>query len=75
MNFKEAVKDTNKALKEMKSISYTGGFSYGFTFIKQGVRDTWSGIKQILVTILCGSVLVFLPIAYPIAIIIRMVKK
>jgi hypothetical protein len=75
MKFKEAVKDTNKALKKLNEQDYIDGFKYPFQFFKQGFRDLFYGLKQLLATISCLLVYPLLPILYPIAIIIRMVKK
>ena len=75
MKLKEAIKDANKSLIELNKLSYRGGFKYGFTFIKQGCCEIWQGVKQLLATIGCLSIYLLLPIAYPLAVIIRMVKK
>ena len=75
MNLKEAVKDTNKALKTINELCYKDGFKYSYSFYKQGLRDIWYGTKQLLATIACLLVYLFLPIAYPLAVLIRIIKK
>lgn len=75
MKFKDAVKDANKALKDLNDQDYIKSFGYSFRFMAQGLRDIWYGVKQVLITISCLLVYVLLPISYPIAVIIRMVKK
>lgn len=75
MKFKEAVKDANKALKELNEQDYIEGFKYSFRFFKQGFRELFYGFKELSITITCLMVYPLMPVAYPIAILIRMVKK
>lgn len=75
MNFKEAVKDTNEAVKTLNSLNYSKSFKCSLNMVKQGFGDIYSGLKQLLVSVLCLSIYPLMPIAYPIAVIVRMVKK
>ena len=75
MKFKEAVKDANKALKELNEQDYIEGFKYSFRFFQQGFRELFYGFKELSITITCLMVYPLMPVAYPIAILIRMVKK
>lgn len=75
MKFKEAIKDTNEAVKTLNSLHYHKSFKYSLDMMKQGIGDIYNGLKQLLVSLLCLSIYPLMPIAYPIAVIIRMVKK
>ena len=75
MRLKDAIKDTNKALKTLNEQNYIEGFKYSFRFIKQGFRDIFYGVKQLIATLACLSIYPLLPIFYPIAVLIRVLKK
>lgn len=75
MQLRDAIKDTNKALKALNEQDYTEGFKCSFRFIKQGFRDIFYGVKQLIVTLACLSIYPLLPIFYPIAVLIRVFKK
>lgn len=73
MNFKEAVKDTNKGLiKWLTHDHWELGEAY--RFYKQGFRDIWYATKTMLRWSVSIFAIPFIPVLYPIAIIIRMVK-
>ena len=75
MKLKEAIQDTNKALKQLNELDYIESVKYSFKFIKQGFRDVFHGVKQIFSTVVCLLVYPLLPILYPFAIFIRVFKK
>lgn len=46
MKFKEAVKDANKALKELNEQDYIEGFKYSFRFLSKGFVSCFTGLKN-----------------------------
>ena len=74
MKFKEAVKDTNKALlKALKHDHWE--LKEAFEFYKQSFDNFWYATRNLLTWIGCFLLLFLVPFFYPVAVIIRMVKK
>ena len=74
MKFKDAVKETNKALLGFLRHDHWE-LKLGFNQIKQGLRDIFSGIKHISRWSIATLAIPFIPVLYPIAIIIRILEK
>ena len=75
MKLKDAINDTNEALRDINDQNYIGGLKYSCKFIKQGLTDLFQGIKVMLEILICLSVYPLLPILYPIAILVRVLMK
>lgn len=74
MKFKEAVKDTNKALAQLITHDHWE-LSLAFNLIKQGLKEVVKGFYFLLRWLFVLVTLPFIPLLYPIAILIRILKK
>ena len=74
MKIKDAIKDTNKALLLFLRHDHWE-LRLGFNQIKQGAREIFSGIKHISRWAISMLAIPFIPVLYPIAIIIRIFNK
>ena len=74
MKFKEAVKDTNRAVKVAFS-GFTSEFWEALRFYKQAWSNVLYANKCLFVFLLCCILMVFYPILYVYAVAFRMIKK
>ena len=74
MRFKEAVRDANKAAMVYLKHDHWE-LTEAISFYKQSFDDFWYGTKMFLYWLVFAISYLFFPILYPLAIIIRMVKK
>ena len=74
MRFKEAVKDTNKGLMGFVKHDHWE-LKDSYTFYKQSIRDFCYATKLIVRWLLALCAFPLIPILYPIAVFIRLIKK
>ena len=74
MEIKEAISDVNKTLIEFLRHDHWE-LRMGLNMIKHGVSQILSGIFMLFRWIIALLAVPFIPVLYPIAIIIRLIKK
>lgn len=74
MKFKEAIADTNRALMEFVKHDHWE-LRESYRFYKQSIQDFCYATKFLARWLLALCAFPLIPVLYPIAVIIRMVKK